>query len=96
MSVDVSVVENLENFPLCDVFLFVCFFSLLGADQASVTAQTNLQIAQSHVNQAQQRSLEAEQVLKVSKAEISQRLKSTSPAVVENEEEIPEAYLRED
>lgn len=71
-------------------------FSLLGADQAPATAQTILQIAQSHVEQARQRYLEAEQELKLSKAEISQRLQSTSPAVAENEEEIPEAYLRED
>ncbi|XP_060791888.1 diablo, IAP-binding mitochondrial protein b [Neoarius graeffei] len=67
-----------------------------GADQASATAQTNLQLAQSHVEQARQRFLEAEQELKVSKAGVSQRLQSTSPAVAENEEEIPEAYLRED
>lgn len=70
--------------------------SLLGADQASVTAQTNLQLAQTHVEQARQRSLEAEQELKDSKAEVSQRLQNTSPAVEGNEEEIPEAYLRED
>ncbi|XP_053504715.1 diablo, IAP-binding mitochondrial protein b [Ictalurus furcatus] len=67
-----------------------------GADQASVTAQTNLQLAQTHVEQARQRSLEAEQELKDSKAEVSQRLQNTSPAVAGNEEEIPEAYLRED
>lgn len=67
-----------------------------GADQASVTAQTNLQLAQTHVEQARQRSLEAEQELKDSKAEVSQRLQNTSPAVEGNEEEIPEAYLRED
>ncbi|KAB5549055.1 hypothetical protein PHYPO_G00062840 [Pangasianodon hypophthalmus] len=67
-----------------------------GADQASATAQTNLEIAKSHVEQARQRSLEAEQELKDSKAEFSQRLQRTSPAVAENEEEIPEAYQRED
>lgn len=91
----------LENLPSCN-FFFNYFFSpplcssLLGADQASATAQTNLHIAQAHVKQARQRSREAEEELKVSKAEVSQRLQSTSPAVAENEEEIPEAYLRED
>ncbi|KAK2827428.1 hypothetical protein Q7C36_018354 [Tachysurus vachellii] len=67
-----------------------------GADQASATAQTNLQIAQSHVEQARQHYLEAEQKLKDSNAEFSERPKITSPAVAGNEDEIPEAYLRED
>ncbi|KAG7321013.1 hypothetical protein KOW79_015428 [Hemibagrus wyckioides] len=65
-----------------------------GADQASATAATNLQIAQSHVDEARQRSREADQKLMDSKAEYSRRLQSTLP--VENEEEVPEAYLRED
>ncbi|XP_062867252.1 diablo, IAP-binding mitochondrial protein b [Trichomycterus rosablanca] len=67
-----------------------------GADQASATAQTNLQIAQAHVEQVRQRSLQAEQELKDSKAENSQRLHSSQPAAEEEEVEIPEAYLRED
>ncbi|KAK1788315.1 hypothetical protein P4O66_016763 [Electrophorus voltai] len=66
-----------------------------GADQASVTTQTNLQMAQSHVKQAQQCSLEAEWELKNSKAEDSKRLQSVLPKAM-GEEEIPEAYLRED
>ncbi|KAK3524276.1 hypothetical protein QTP70_026039 [Hemibagrus guttatus] len=65
-----------------------------GADQASATAETNLQIAESHVDKARQCSCEADKKLKDSKAEYSQRLQSTSPA--QNEEEVPEAYLRED
>ncbi|KAF7696927.1 diablo, IAP-binding mitochondrial protein b [Silurus meridionalis] len=65
-----------------------------GADQASATVHTNLQIAQTHVEHARQRFLEADQKLKDSDAEYSQRPQSTAPA--ENEEEIPEAYLRED
>ncbi|CDQ86157.1 diablo, IAP-binding mitochondrial protein b [Oncorhynchus mykiss] len=64
-----------------------------GADQASVTAQTSLQVAQSHVNQIRQLFMEAEKKLKESKAEDSQRIKL--PAAME-EEDIPEAYLRED
>ncbi|KAM9450610.1 diablo, IAP-binding mitochondrial protein b [Clarias gariepinus] len=67
-----------------------------GADAASATAQTNLQIAETHVEQARRRFLEAEQELNDSKAEDSPRLQSTSPAVAGNEEEIPDAYLRED
>lgn len=78
----------------------MCFFFspplLIGADQASATAETNLQIAQSHVKQAKQHSLGAEQELQASKAEVNQRLKSSSPAVEGNEDEIPDAYLRED
>uniref|UniRef100_A0A4W5M5Q3 Diablo, IAP-binding mitochondrial protein b n=1 Tax=Hucho hucho TaxID=62062 RepID=A0A4W5M5Q3_9TELE len=64
-----------------------------GADQASVTAQTSLQVSQSHVDQIRQLSMEAEKNLKESKAEDSQRIKL--PAAME-EEDIPEAYLRED
>lgn len=70
-----------------------CFFFFSGADQASVTAQTSLQVAQSHVNQIRQLFMEAEKKLKESKAEDSQRIKL--PAAME-EEDIPEAYLRED
>ncbi|XP_064208909.1 diablo IAP-binding mitochondrial protein-like [Anguilla rostrata] len=66
-----------------------------GADQASVTARTNLQVAQSHVEEARQRSLEAERMLTESQAEKAERIShlASTPAV---EEEVPEAYLRED
>ncbi|XP_048860813.1 diablo IAP-binding mitochondrial protein-like isoform X1 [Brienomyrus brachyistius] len=64
-----------------------------GADQASVTARTNLQVAQEHVEQVRQLSLEAEQKLVDTKAENMERM---SAGRNEEEEDIPDAYLRED
>ncbi|XP_066502247.1 diablo, IAP-binding mitochondrial protein b isoform X2 [Hoplias malabaricus] len=62
-----------------------------GADQAAAAAQNNLQISQLHIQQAQKCSLEAEKELKESKAEDSIRLQ-----IATQEEDVPEAYLRED
>ncbi|CAB1316291.1 unnamed protein product [Coregonus sp. 'balchen'] len=67
--------------------------SKLAAETAYNAAQTSLQVAQSHVDQIRQLSMEAEKNLKESNAEDSQRIKL--PAAME-EEDIPEAYLRED
>uniref|UniRef100_A0A6Q2YLH3 Direct IAP-binding protein with low pI n=1 Tax=Esox lucius TaxID=8010 RepID=A0A6Q2YLH3_ESOLU len=64
-----------------------------GADQASVMAQNSLQVAQSHVEQIRQLSLEAEKNLTDSKAESSQRIMLPSST---EEDDIPDAYLRED
>ncbi|KAJ8402287.1 hypothetical protein AAFF_G00371520 [Aldrovandia affinis] len=65
-----------------------------GADQASITARTNLQVAQAHVEDIRQQSLEAERMLVETKAE---EMKRTPPLASEAvEEDIPEAYLRED
>ncbi|XP_076836483.1 diablo, IAP-binding mitochondrial protein b [Brachyhypopomus gauderio] len=67
-----------------------------GADHASATTQSNLQMAQSHVKQAQLHSLEAENELKDCKAEDSKRLQKGVSTMMGEEEEVPEAYLRED
>ncbi|KAI4886826.1 hypothetical protein NFI96_018392, partial [Prochilodus magdalenae] len=67
------------------------------ADQPSAAAQTNLQMALSQVKQAQQRSREAERELEDSKAEDGERLQGALiSATQEEEEDIPEAYQRED
>ncbi|NP_001229963.1 diablo, IAP-binding mitochondrial protein b [Danio rerio] len=63
-----------------------------GADQASVAAQSSLQVAQSQVEQVKQLMLEAEIQLKDSKAEYSERLQ----VALSEDEDIPDAYLRED
>lgn len=63
-----------------------------GADQASVAAQSSLQVAQSQVEQVRQLMLEAEMQLKDSKAEDSERLQ----VALSEDEDIPDAYLRED
>jgi len=68
--------------------------SFPGADQASVTAQSSLQVAQSQVEHFRQLMLEAERELKDSKAENSERLQTISPGM--EDEDIPDAYLRED
>lgn len=65
-----------------------------GADQASATAQTSLQLARAHVEHVRQRSLQAELDLKDSKAENCERLQRS--AAEEEEMAIPEAYLRDD
>ncbi|KAG7484374.1 hypothetical protein MATL_G00048920 [Megalops atlanticus] len=65
-----------------------------GADQASVTARTNLQVAQAHVEQVRQLSLEAERKLAETKAEEMERKAQFASKTVD--EDIPEAYLRED
>ncbi|KAI1903461.1 hypothetical protein AGOR_G00027430 [Albula goreensis] len=66
-----------------------------GADQASITARTNLQVAQAHVEEVRQLSLEADRMLVETKAEEIERTKQLASMATE-EEDIPEAYLRED
>ncbi|KAK2872656.1 hypothetical protein QQF64_017717 [Cirrhinus molitorella] len=66
-----------------------------GSDQASVTAQNSRQLAQSQVEHVQQQILEAERQLKDSKAEDTERLQNALSTAVEDED-IPDAYLRED
>uniref|UniRef100_A0A8C9QZ59 Direct IAP-binding protein with low pI n=2 Tax=Scleropages formosus TaxID=113540 RepID=A0A8C9QZ59_SCLFO len=68
-----------------------------GADHASVTAQTNLQVAQAQVEQVRLQLLETEKKMAETKAEEMQRMAQfASRNVEEEEEDIPEAYLRED
>lgn len=71
-----------------------------GADQASVTARSNLDLAQSQVERMRQVALEAEEGLRESRAEDSPRMEPAAQPLAaqegEEEEEIPEAYLRED
>ncbi|KAG9351837.1 hypothetical protein JZ751_023088 [Albula glossodonta] len=67
----------------------------LWADQASITARTNLQVAQAHVEEVRQLSLEADRMLVETKAEEIERTKQLASMTTE-EEDIPEAYLRED
>ncbi|XP_043076660.1 diablo, IAP-binding mitochondrial protein b [Puntigrus tetrazona] len=66
-----------------------------GADQASVAAQNSLQLTQSQVEQVRLQMQEAERQLKNSKAEDSERLQNALSAAMK-EEDVPDAYLRED
>ncbi|XP_076130688.1 diablo, IAP-binding mitochondrial protein b [Alosa pseudoharengus] len=68
-----------------------------GADQASVAARSSLDLAQSQVEHVRQLSLQAEEDLREAKALESPRVEpSAVPSAADEDEEIPEAYLRED
>ncbi|XP_056587172.1 diablo, IAP-binding mitochondrial protein b [Triplophysa dalaica] len=67
-----------------------------GADQASVTVRANLQVSQSQVKHAQKLSIEAEKELNASKAVDGRRLQNSQSTGTEEDEDIPDAYLRED
>ncbi|XP_062391876.1 diablo, IAP-binding mitochondrial protein b [Sardina pilchardus] len=68
-----------------------------GADQASVAARSSLDLAQSQVEHVRQLSLQAENDLSEASALDSPRiLPSADPSTADEDEEIPEAYLRED
>ncbi|XP_018614251.2 diablo homolog, mitochondrial-like isoform X2 [Scleropages formosus] len=67
-----------------------------GAHEASVTAQTNLQVAQSQVEEVWQLSLVAERKLVETKAEEIRRIAEFAAAMEKRTEDTPKAYLRED
>ncbi|XP_068601608.1 diablo IAP-binding mitochondrial protein-like [Brachionichthys hirsutus] len=68
-----------------------------GAEQASVTLKTNIQVAQAQVEEARKLSVEAEKRLAETKVEEIQRMAEYAAFRENNEEhELHEAYLRED
>ncbi|XP_048836865.1 diablo, IAP-binding mitochondrial protein a [Brienomyrus brachyistius] len=67
-----------------------------GANEASATTQSNLQVAQSQVEQVRQLSLVAERKLAETKAEEIQRVAEFAASMEKGGEDLPEAYLRED
>lgn len=71
-----------------------CLFP--GAEHASITVRTNLQVAQSQVEEALKLSADAEKKLAETKVMEIERLAQYSASSENNEEEVPEAYLRED
>lgn len=80
-------------------FLSICFIFFLfpGAEHASVTARTNIQVAQSQVEEAQKISLDADKKLAETKIMEVERMAQYASSLENNdEEEVPEAYLRED
>ncbi|KAM4565640.1 diablo IAP-binding mitochondrial protein-like [Odontesthes bonariensis] len=81
---------------LCETAAEASYIS--GAEHASVTVRTNIQLAQSQVEEARKLSMDAEKKLAEVKVMEVQRM-SQHAATVESsndEEEVPEAYLRED
>ncbi|XP_014896610.1 diablo homolog, mitochondrial-like [Poecilia latipinna] len=68
-----------------------------GAHQASILVQTNIQVAQSQVEEARKLSAEADKKLAETKVEEIQRMAEYSAFLEGSEEhEVHEAYLRED
>ncbi len=70
----------------------------LGAEHASVTVRTNIQVAQSQVEEAQKLSLDADKKLAEAKVMEIERMSQHAASSQSNndEEDVPEAYLRED
>ncbi|XP_041797136.1 diablo, IAP-binding mitochondrial protein a isoform X2 [Chelmon rostratus] len=68
-----------------------------GAEQAAITVRTNIQVAQSQVEEAQKLSVDAEKKLAETKVEEIQRMAEYAAFREDSEEhELHEAYLRED
>ncbi|XP_068571418.1 diablo, IAP-binding mitochondrial protein a isoform X2 [Cebidichthys violaceus] len=68
-----------------------------GAEQASITVRTNIQVAQSQVAEARKLSADAEKKLAETKVEEIQRMAEYAAFLDDSEEhEVHEAYLRED
>ncbi|GAA6236461.1 diablo homolog, mitochondrial-like isoform X1 [Lates japonicus] len=68
-----------------------------GAEQASITVRTNIQLAQSQVEEARKLSVDADKRLAETKVEEIQRMAEYAAFLEDSEEhEVHEAYLRED
>ncbi|XP_028275383.1 diablo homolog, mitochondrial-like [Parambassis ranga] len=81
---------------LCEVAAEAAYVS--GAEHACITIRTNIQVAQSQVEQAQKLSLDADKKLAETKVMEVERMAqyAASSQGTNDEEEVPEAYLRED
>ena len=67
-----------------------------GAEQASITVRTNIQVAQSQVEEARRVSADAEKKLAETKVDEIQRMAEYTASFDDEEHEVQEAYLRED
>lgn len=73
----------------------MCVFP--GAEQASINVRTNIQVAQSQVEEARKLSEDADKKLAETKVEEIQRMAEYAASLENSEEhEVHEAYLRED
>lgn len=81
---------------LCEMAAEAAYIS--GAEHASITMTTNIQVAQSQVEEAQKLSLDADKKLAETKVKEVERMTQHAASLESNndEEEVPEAYLRED
>lgn len=64
-----------------------------GAEHASITMRTNIQLAQTQVEQSQKLSADADKKLTETKVMEIERMAQHTAS---DEEEVPDAYLRED
>ncbi|XP_042270236.1 diablo homolog, mitochondrial-like [Thunnus maccoyii] len=81
---------------LCETAAEAAYTS--GAEQASITVQTNIQVAQSQVEEARKLSQDADKKLAETKVMEVERMSQHAASLESNndEEDMPEAYLRED
>uniref|UniRef100_H3DFP1 Direct IAP-binding protein with low pI n=1 Tax=Tetraodon nigroviridis TaxID=99883 RepID=H3DFP1_TETNG len=80
---------------LCETAAEAAYVS--GAEHASITMRTNMQVAQAQVDEARKLSAEAERKLAESKVmEVERMSQYVTSLENKDEEEVPEAYLRED
>ncbi|KAE8295058.1 Diablo-like protein, mitochondrial [Larimichthys crocea] len=79
---------------LCEMASEAAYTS--GAEHASITVKTNVQVAQTQVEEVQKLSVDADKKLTEAKVMEVQRMAQHAASSQSDEEDIPEAYLRED
>lgn len=79
---------------MCVCVLFSFF--LPGAEHAAITVRANMQVAESQVEKARKLSVDTEKKLAETKVMEVERVTQDVSSLHDNEEEVPEAYLRED
>ncbi|XP_077578714.1 diablo IAP-binding mitochondrial protein-like [Stigmatopora nigra] len=79
---------------LCETAAEAAYTS--GAEHASVTMQTNIQLARTQAEEARKFSRDADKKLLEAKALEVQASAQRAAALEQNQEDVPEAYLRED
>lgn len=81
---------------LCEMAAEVAYTS--GAEQASITVKTSIQVAQAQVEEAQKLSNDANKKMAEAKVMEVERMAQYAASLQgsNDEEEVPEAYLRED
>ncbi|XP_035535418.1 diablo homolog, mitochondrial-like [Morone saxatilis] len=79
---------------LCETAAEAAYTS--GAEHASITVRTNIQVAQSQVDEAQKVSVDADKKMAEAKVMEVERMTQYAGSLQNDEEEVPEAYLRED
>ncbi|XP_020506694.1 diablo IAP-binding mitochondrial protein [Labrus bergylta] len=81
---------------LCETAAEAAYTS--GAEHASITVRTNIQVAQTQVNEVQKLSADADKKLAETKVMEVERMAQYAASLqnTNEEEEVPEAYLRED